>query len=64
MSFRRKNNRVSHIDRLLMDGSGRTHVMDQGVLGPIDLYYDRDSHRVFFADTGTGNIESTSVDGN
>nr|WBR46502.1 vitellogenin receptor [Coccinella septempunctata] len=63
VSFRRTSDHLSHIDRLLMDGSGRTHVHDQGIVGPIDLYYDRDTHRVFFADTGTGNIESISVDG-
>nr|AVH84929.1 vitellogenin receptor [Harmonia axyridis] len=63
VSFRRSSDHTSHIDRILMDGSGRTHVMDHGVVGPMDLYYDRDSHRVFFADTGTGNIETTSVDG-
>lgn len=53
----------SHIDRLAMDGSGRTHIIEQGLVGPVSVYYDIDVHRVFFADTGTGNIESTSVEG-
>ncbi|KAK9873892.1 hypothetical protein WA026_002245 [Henosepilachna vigintioctopunctata] len=63
VSFKKRNNLVSHLDRFLMDGTGRTHVMDQGVIGPIDLYFDRDLHRLFFADAGTGNIETTSIDG-
>ncbi|KAJ8934130.1 hypothetical protein NQ314_013589 [Rhamnusium bicolor] len=63
VALKKKYNRVSHIDRLSMDGSGRTHAIDHGLIGPMSLYYDADSHRVFFADAGTGNIESTSVDG-
>lgn len=54
-----------HIDRLLMDGSsGRTHVIEQGLIGPIvNLLYDAGLQRIFFADSHTGNIESTSIDG-
>ncbi|KAL3286983.1 hypothetical protein HHI36_001469 [Cryptolaemus montrouzieri] len=63
VAFKKKSDHVSHLDRFLMDGTGRTHIMDQGMIGPIDLYYDRDIHRLFFADAGTGNIETTSVDG-
>lgn len=46
-----------------MDGTGRTHSIEQGLLGPITLHYDSDINRVFISDAGTGNIETTSVDG-
>lgn len=52
-----------HIERLHMDGSGRTHVVEYGLLGPLNLHYDQQLHRVFWCDAGTNNIESTSVDG-
>ncbi|KAJ8925441.1 hypothetical protein NQ315_009274 [Exocentrus adspersus] len=58
-----KKDQISHIDRLTMDGMSRTHVVEQGLVGPVTVYYDNDVHRVFFADAGTGNIESTSVEG-
>lgn len=63
VSLRRIGSHSSHIDRFAMDGSGRTHVIEQDLVGPISLHYDSDVHRVFFADAGTGNIESTSVEG-
>lgn len=54
-----------HIDRLHMDGQGgRTHVIEQGLIGPfVNLLYDSGLQRVFFSDSHTGNIESTSKDG-
>lgn len=52
-----------HIERLHMDGSGRTHVVEYALLGPITLHYDEELHRIFWCDAGTSNIESTSVDG-
>lgn len=54
-----------HIDRLHMDGQGgRTHVLEQGLIGPIiNMLYDPGLQRIFFTDSHTGNIESTSVDG-
>nr|QDP42286.1 Vitellogenin Receptor [Agasicles hygrophila] len=54
---------TSHIDRFFMDGSGRTHIIENNLVGPISLTYDHDLHRIFFADATTGIIESTSVDG-
>lgn len=54
-----------HIDRLHMDGrGGRTHVIEQGLIGPIiNLLYDPGLKRIFFTDSHTGVIESTSIDG-
>lgn len=63
ISLRKTGSKLTHIDRLAMDGSGRTHVVEQGLVGPVSVHYDSDVHRVFFADAGTGNIESTSVEG-
>ncbi|XP_018579962.1 putative vitellogenin receptor [Anoplophora glabripennis] len=63
VSLRKVGGQSAHIDRLAMDGSGRTHIVEQGLLGPVSVHYDSDVHRVFFADAGTGNIESTSVEG-
>ncbi|CAG9813302.1 unnamed protein product [Phaedon cochleariae] len=63
VSLNKKGDRSSHIDRFYMDGTGRTHGMESNLIGPISLYYDHDLHRVFFADAGTGLIESTSVEG-
>lgn len=64
VAFEKKHQMGSHIDRFHMDGTKRTHVIEDGLLGPITLTYDRELHRVFWADAATGNIESTSVDGN
>lgn len=55
-----------HIDRIRMDGSlqHRSHVVEDGLLGPhVTLHYDEDMERVFWADTFTGHIESTDVQG-
>uniref|UniRef100_A0A8D8WN38 Vitellogenin receptor n=1 Tax=Cacopsylla melanoneura TaxID=428564 RepID=A0A8D8WN38_9HEMI len=55
-----------HIDRIRMDGSlqHRTHVIEDGLLGPhISLHYDEDLGRVFWADSFTGVIESTDLEG-
>ncbi|XP_025835220.1 vitellogenin receptor [Agrilus planipennis] len=52
-----------HIDRMLMDGTSRTHVIEQGLLGPVNLMYDFQLSRVFWTDFDTGNIESTSIEG-
>lgn len=63
VAFEKTSHMGVHIDRILMDGSKRTHVIEEGLLGPIALIYDRDLHRVFWSDASTGNIESTSADG-
>lgn len=63
ISFKRSQYRTSHIDRLLMDGTGRTHAIDSGLIGPVRLTFDYGYYRVFWTDAGTGKIESTSVDG-
>lgn len=63
VAFRRRDRHDSHVDRFLMDGTGRTHPIEEGSLGPVSLWYDNTLHRIFIADAGTGNIESTSVEG-
>ncbi|KYB26208.1 vitellogenin receptor isoform X1 [Tribolium castaneum] len=63
VAFRRFGQRDGHVDRFLMDGTSRTHPIENGLLGPISLYYDSDIHRILIADSGTRNIESTSVEG-
>ncbi|XP_015601419.1 vitellogenin receptor isoform X2 [Cephus cinctus] len=54
-----------HIDKMEMNGAGsRTHVIEDRILGPnVALTYDRTLERVFWADRGTGRIESTSWEG-
>ncbi|KRT81424.1 EGF-like domain containing protein, partial [Oryctes borbonicus] len=59
----RKPDHGYHIDRFRMDGNGRTHIVDRGLLGPITLFYEFSLHRVFWADAGIGTIETTSVEG-
>ncbi|XP_067000750.2 vitellogenin receptor [Anabrus simplex] len=53
-----------HIDRLHMDGTGRTHVIEMILKGPIvSLTYDPQLQRILWCDSGRGTIESTDVDG-
>ncbi|KAG5883038.1 hypothetical protein JTB14_028377 [Gonioctena quinquepunctata] len=63
VSLRNADSRSSHLDRFNMDGTGRTHTMEDHLVGPVSLHYDPELHRVFFADAGTGAIESTSAEG-
>ncbi|CAH0549992.1 unnamed protein product [Brassicogethes aeneus] len=63
VGLKKKNRRECHIDRMLMDGTGRTHAIESGLIGPLSLSFDYKYYRVFWSDAGTGNIESTSVDG-
>lgn len=63
VALERENKQECHIERLHMDGSGRTHVVEYGLLGPIALHYDEELNRIFWCDAGTSNIESTSVEG-
>ncbi|XP_071448921.1 vitellogenin receptor [Hetaerina americana] len=54
----------AYIDRFSMTGKGRVHVIHES-LGDegLKLTYDRDLHRIFWADPAAHRIESTSVDG-
>ncbi|XP_046386301.1 vitellogenin receptor-like [Ischnura elegans] len=54
----------AYIDRFTMTGKGRIHVVHES-LGDegLPLTYDRDLHRVYWADPAAHRIESTSVDG-
>ncbi|CAG9839329.1 unnamed protein product [Diabrotica balteata] len=63
ISFKQGITGNSHIDRLFMDGTGRTHVIESGLVGPVHVVYDHSLYRIFFADLSTGVIESTSVTG-
>ncbi|KAF5291298.1 hypothetical protein FQA39_LY03449 [Lamprigera yunnana] len=58
-----KPQQTSHIDRMRMDGTHRVHVVEEHLMGPLHLLYDGTLHRIFWADSGNGYIESTSVDG-
>ncbi|CAG9766392.1 unnamed protein product [Ceutorhynchus assimilis] len=63
VSFYDKIKEQSHIDRMAMDATGRTHIVERGLVGPVALHYDAHYHRLFFADAATGDIEHTNVDG-
>lgn len=54
-----------YIDRMDMDGTNnRIHVMSSGLVGKrINLIFDEHYRRVFWSCLETGNIESTSVEG-
>ncbi|KAF5274097.1 hypothetical protein FQR65_LT04495 [Abscondita terminalis] len=58
-----KPDQLAHIDRMHMDGTHRVHVVEDHVVGPIHLMHDSTLNRIFWADTGAGKIESTSVEG-
>nr|QQK84939.1 vitellogenin receptor [Chrysoperla nipponensis] len=63
VAFRNQEN--IYIDRMLMDGTGeRIHVITTGLVGTkIKLLYDDHLRRIFWSCSETGNIESTSVEG-
>ncbi|XP_066143370.1 vitellogenin receptor [Euwallacea fornicatus] len=63
VSFRDKTEDRSHIDRMSMDGTGRTHVAERSILGPIILHFDAHYHRLYMGDSSTGTIEHMSTDG-
>lgn len=63
VSFYDKTKEQSHIDRMAMDATGRTHVVERGLMGPVVLHFDSHYHRLFFADSGTGDIEHINMDG-
>lgn len=63
VAFKKPEGTDVHIDRYHMDGSSRTHAIEEGILGNIVLKYDFDLGRVFWIDEMTGNIESTSAEG-
>ncbi|KAK4884699.1 hypothetical protein RN001_000970 [Aquatica leii] len=58
-----KPNQLAHIDRMNMDGSHRIHIVEKQLMGPIHLLHDATLNRMFWADTGNGIIESTSIEG-
>ncbi|KAK5648323.1 hypothetical protein RI129_003215 [Pyrocoelia pectoralis] len=62
VAFQRPN-QLAHIDRMNMDGTNRVHVIEEHLMGPIRLLYDATLNRIFWADFGTGIMESTSVEG-
>uniref|UniRef100_A0A1Y1N8E6 Vitellogenin receptor n=1 Tax=Photinus pyralis TaxID=7054 RepID=A0A1Y1N8E6_PHOPY len=56
-------NHLAHIDRMNMDGTNRVHIQEEHLMGPINLLYDATLNRIFWADSGNGVMESTSVEG-
>lgn len=63
VSFYDQKKEQSHIDRMSMDGTGRTHITEHDLNGPVKLHFDSHFHRLFFADAGTGVIEHINIDG-
>ncbi|ENN78282.1 hypothetical protein YQE_05433, partial [Dendroctonus ponderosae] len=62
VSFYDQRKEQSHIDRMSMDGTGRTHITEQDLNGPVKLHFDSHFNRLFFADAGTGVIEHINID--
>nr|BAE93218.1 vitellogenin receptor [Rhyparobia maderae] len=54
-----------HIDRISMDGKGEhTHIVESYLEGPtLNLYYDKDMERIFWADPNSGDIRSAAKNG-
>ena len=55
-----------HIDRFPMNGvvGDRTHFVETNLFGPhFSMMYDPELHRLFWSDSGTRVIESSSMDG-
>lgn len=52
-----------HIDKLNMDGTGRIHLVEHSLVGPISLHYNQDVNRIFWADGKSKKIESVNVHG-
>ncbi|KAL1512556.1 hypothetical protein ABEB36_002135 [Hypothenemus hampei] len=63
VSLYNKKIEQTHIDRMSMDGTARTHMVENGLMGPVTLHFDAHYHRLFMADSGTGYIEHLSIDG-
>lgn len=63
VSLYNKVKEETHMDRMSMDGTGRTHIAEDGMLGPVVLHFDSHFHRLFLADAGTGDMEHLSTDG-
>lgn len=53
------------IDKVQMNGQGsRQHLIQHGLLGPkVSLAYDSEDKRFYWADEGTGRIESVDDQG-
>jgi hypothetical protein len=54
-----------HIVKEHMNGIGsRTHLVEHGLFGmKISLAYDHETKRIYWADEGTGRIESIDITG-
>ncbi|KAJ8672687.1 hypothetical protein QAD02_003947, partial [Eretmocerus hayati] len=54
-----------HIDKAQMNGLGSMiHIVERDLLGPrVSLAYDSETKRIYWADEGTGRIESTDLQG-
>ncbi|XP_030759399.1 putative vitellogenin receptor [Sitophilus oryzae] len=58
-----KSGMSGHVDRMFMDGSGRTHIIETDLGSKISLHYDQKYHRLFLVDAFNGVIKHVSVDG-
>ena len=54
-----------HIDRISMDGRGEhTHIVESSLEGPtLNLHFDNDMGRIFWADPNNGEISSAAANG-
>ena len=52
-----------HVDRFLLDGSNRTHLIETEIRDPMSLSVDPDNRRLYWTDHGRSNIESIGYDG-
>lgn len=60
-----RTNNDYHIDKVQMNGLGsRQHLIEYGLVGPkVSLAYDFEDKRLYWADEGTGKIESVDNQG-
>ncbi|KAF7284499.1 hypothetical protein GWI33_022088 [Rhynchophorus ferrugineus] len=58
-----RDGHTGHLDRLSMDGTGRTHILEEDLSSRVSLHYDNRYRRLFLADSLNGELKHISVDG-